>query len=142
MSRLNTKQSLFYNGTEHVINYIENISKWSIETQKNYFKALVAFISSSSIKREIYQKELGKLIGIAQEQRDKNEKSISQIEHWINYDEIVKKYDKLRNNGVSLELVVSSFYCGIYFAPYWIMELENLKIQNIDKSKDNYIDFA
>ena len=36
---------------------------------------------------------------------------------------------------------MSSFYVGIYFAPYRFMELENLKSQHFDKNTDNYIDF-
>ena len=141
MKQLNTQNPLFFTDTTNVLNYIKIASGWSIETQKNYLKAVISYIPPLNNNYTIYNTELKLLIDIAQNERDKNLKSDTQREHWIEYDEILKKYNELEKNGISLELVICSFYVGIYFAPYRMLELEHLKIQNVDKDKDNYIDF-
>jgi len=141
MKQLNTQNPLFFTDTTYVLNYIKNISGWSVETQKNYLKSIIAYIPPSNNNYTIYNTELKNLIDIAQNERDKNIKTNSQREQWLEYDEILQKYNELEKNGISLELVVCSFYVGIYFAPYRMLELEHLKIQNIDTDKDNYVDF-
>ena len=156
MKILDTNNRLFFFDTSNVLNYIKNVSNWSNETEKNYLKSIIAYIPQKNNSYTIYNTELLQLINIAQNQRDKNEKTKKQTAKWIDYKEILKRYDELFKNGIqnargvlssktiqniSYELVVSSFYVGVYFAPYRVMELQHLKIQNINKNVDNYIDF-
>ena len=83
---------------------------------------------------------------MAQDNRDTNELSKAQVDKWINYSNITEKIAKFnedfKNTGIiSDSLLLSYFYGGIYFAPYRLEELSNLKMfsPNIDVNKDNYI---
>ena len=139
---LDTKNRLFFIDTSNVLNYIKNVSGWSVETKKNYLKCVIAYIPPSiATNYNIYNRELLELINVAQKQRDKNEKTTKQTDKWIDYKDVLERYDQIRQNGLSYDLVVCSFYAGVYFAPYRVMELEHLKIQDINKNVDNFIDF-
>ena len=140
--RMKTTNPLFYNDTKNVLDYIENVSGWAKETQKNYLKALVAFIPDGVATKKIYQAALMRIGGETQEIRDKNEMSFNQSEKWVSYDLLLKRYYELKSKGLSKDFIVASFYSGVYFAPYRVKELLYLKWKNCDTKTDNYIDFA
>ena len=78
MKLLDTQNPLFFTDTTNVLNYIKNLSGWSVETKKNYLKSIIAYIPPSNHNYTIYNTELKELIDIAQNQRDKNLKSDAQ----------------------------------------------------------------
>ena len=146
MKRMDTLDPLFVRDSKKVINFIIG-SDWKVETQKNFFKAIIATIPDTESYKQDYKTELLRLIKIAQDARDTNELSTAQEGKWINYSGIIEKIAKLnedfKNTGIiSDALLLSYFYGGTYFAPYRLEELSNLKIYtpDIDTNKDNYFD--
>ena len=143
--KLGETSNIFYNNSKPVLSYINNELK-SNETKKNYLKALVALIPSNNPVRSIYQNELMRIGSIQQAVRDTNEKSQVQADNWKNYSEVVDKYTNLyklnmKNNLITPELIVGSFYSGLLFAPWRVKELLFLKWRNYDPKTENYIDF-
>lgn len=143
--RINDPSTLFYNNSKLIIAWINTELK-SNENKKNYLKALVAVIPVENLVRKIYQAELARLGELQQGIRDKQEKTHKQEENWIDYGEVITKYNELysiydKNKKVSVDLIVASFYSGIYFATWRVKELLYLKFRNYDKDKENYIDF-
>ena len=146
MKRMDTNNPLFLKDTKKVINFIIR-SDWRPETQKNFFKAIIATIPDTEPYKQDYRTELLRLIGITQDSRDSNGLSKAQEGKWINYSDILTKTAKFQEDFTSTgiisdSLLLSYFYSGKYFAPYRIEEISNLKMftTDIDVNKDNYIE--
>ena len=142
----------FYVQTDVVIKYIRHDSRRALETQKNYFKALLAYISDREMEfKTVYRKELNELCRLAEIQRDKNELSPNETKKWIDHDTVLQLVENQLRQQVLLdqhyteEYVVSLFYSGLYFAPYRLLELTELKMDVansefiLDMDADNYV---
>lgn len=145
-TRYGSNNPFWFNEPLKVIEFIKNYQQTnekgslSTETQKNYYKALIAVIPEGKSK-EIYRTELMRLDNIAKSARDSNEMSLNQCEKWVDYSVLLQSFNDLKNQPLSTELVVASFYSGVYFAPWRVMELQHLKVRNYNPETDNYIDF-
>lgn len=137
--RLDDSSPLFYKKTKDVLHHILNSGLYALETQKNYLKALIAFVPDGN-EKELYRSTLMDLGAKAQAIRDTNVKSSAQIENWVDYDSILKEFRKLKEEGVSKQLVIACFYAGVFFAPWRIQECIELKINNYNAETDNYLD--
>ena len=113
----------------------------SLESRKNYLKAIIAVLQPEEKERGVYQDELNRIGGIVQAQVDENVLTARQLHRWVPYDQVKSRYEAMVASGkVTPELIASSFFCGIYFAPWRCMELMHLKFRRWDAEKDNYID--
>lgn len=137
--RLDDDSPLFYKKTKEVLNHILNSGIYALETQKNYLKALIAFIPDGN-EKELYRSTLMDLGAKAQAIRDTNVKSAAQEENWVDYSNILKEFYKLKEEGVSKPLVIACFYAGVFFAPWRAQECIELKIHNYNADTDNYLD--
>ncbi len=143
----------WYNEANKVIEFIKNYKQetdtktgmpLAVNTQKNYYKALIS-ITEPNIQ-QIYRNELNRLDLIYKAVTEQNEMSLKQREKWVEYPIILHNFNKLREQFIQTKIVtkeflVSCFYAGVYFAPYRVMELLQMKMKNFNPIIDNYIDF-
>jgi hypothetical protein len=141
MERLDTDNPLFYRNTGEVIDYITNKSELALNTQLNYFKALIFLIPKEEAAYNEYHEVMMNKIKEAEDQRGENMKSAIQTKKWRTYEEILTIHNNLKKTAPkSREFIISCFYSGVYFPPWRLLELTELKIANYDEKIDNYID--
>ena len=138
--KLNTIHPMFYKETEKVILTIST-DEIPFETQKNYYKALIAYVPYYCPTKTIYKSQLMESGKNAQDIVDKNELLPRYLEKWTDYKTLVERYKIVEEQGITKEFIVASFYCGVLFAPWRNLELIHLKFRNPNIEMDNYIDF-
>jgi integrase len=131
-------ESDFYKDTDKVIGFIDN-SILALETQRNYYKALVYLTPEDDTASNIYKQKILSNLEETKKIIAKNKLTPAQIKTWIDYEDVLKIHNALPK--YSFEYMISLFYCGIYFPPWRIQELALLKTDNYNPEIDNYIDF-
>lgn len=139
----------WFNNEEHIINLLKDKPA---STRKTTYAALVAI----SKENEKYKKAMMSDSKIYQDFVEKQIKTKTQDENWKSYDEIQKIYDNYFKKVKPLltskepldnkdfknlqDFIILSLTCGIWFAPRRSMDWCEMKIKNIDKTHDNYIE--
>jgi integrase len=133
----------FWCDAQKVIEHLTTAYK-SIETRKNYLKAIISTLNPVEKVRNLYSDELMKIGNEIQKHYDDNLLSQHQLEKWVSYDKVLDIYKQLEQSNTITSLpsyIIANFYAGKYFAPYRSMELINLKYKDYNPETDNYIDW-
>lgn len=136
----NTEKVLEYLETKPIASFRANLSALINLTENPIYKALLMK------KTKEYEDEKGK-----NEMNEKQqEQSISQDEILTKYKELetsaknlYKKKDKITRDDKQLiqNYIIMSLMSGIHMPPRRLLDFTEMKINNIDKAKDNWIDF-
>jgi integrase len=137
------------NETEKVLEYLQTKP---ISTYRTTLSALVALTEN-----DIYKEMLLKKNKEYNEEKDKNEMnekqkeaSVSQEEIDVKYIELAeiarklyKKKDKItRDDKQEIQNhIIMALMSGVFMPPRRLLDFTEMKIKNIDKEKDNWIDF-
>jgi integrase len=137
------------NKTEKVLEYLQTKP---ISTYRTTLSALVALTEN-----DIYKEMLLKKNKEYNEEKDKNEMnekqkeaSVSQEEIDVKYIELAeiarklyKKKDKItRDDKQEIQNhIIMALMSGVFMPPRRLLDFTEMKIKNIDKEKDNWIDF-
>jgi len=129
-----------------VINYLKNLPS---NKRKTILSALVV-ITDNKEYRELMLDDIKEY----NKEEAKQTKTQTQIDNWVNKDDINSLTSNLRHNASILykkdkltnadyqdiqNYIIISLYNGEYIPPRRSKDYVNFKIKNIDKSKDNYI---
>lgn len=126
-------------------------------TRRSYLAALVVLLNNGE-ETEIYRKQMLKDIKTHQEEEDEQRKTRRQEENWIDYEDVKKIWNDMYNELKPIlkkktpieinaekrrklnDFMLFTVASGIYFPPQRSKEWSDMKINNVDKEKDNYID--
>lgn len=131
----------FYNDSKRVIQYLSSQRGFKEETIKQYLKSIIYVLKKNNITGDLlhtYQVLLQHYNLAISKTNDKQQKSQTQEENWIEHDKALQISEELANSGENY--IISLFYSGQFFAP-WRLELRELKQKDFDTSDDNYIDW-
>lgn len=96
----------FLKDTEAVMQKIE---KYSMNTKKSYFITIVSYLKDKKIPKKVSKFYLGKMDELNKTFRDNSgEKTETQKENWIGWDEVMEHYKKL--NPASLEHLLLALF--------------------------------
>lgn len=113
----------------------------------------VLAVASTKKAIEAYQKVMGEMANKVKEVEQKQEKSDKQEANWESWNDVMKRYDEVKEDALPLfkksswtpaqmkqlqNYVVLSCYCLI--PPRRIADYTGFKIRDIDKEQDNYYD--
>lgn len=133
----------WFDNQDEIIDLLKNV-----ENRKRILAALIGLTKHNDKYKELMYKDID-LYDIEQNKQKKTDK---QKENWLNYDSIMKIYNDLKikysgllnkrklNNDSYQNLqnyIIASLY--ILNDPRRLKDYTELKIKNIDKTKDNYI---
>lgn len=137
------------------INVLKFLENYKPTTRKTILSALISITD----KNDYYKKVMTNDISTDKGNIELNMKSEQQQKNWVLYDQIRKVYDKLKkqvnfildnlleNEELTMKeylifqnLIIVSLVTGILIPPRRSMDWTEMKIKNIDKSIDNYID--
>lgn len=120
---------------------------------KTYLSALVVLCGDNVPD---YRKKMNELIKIHEEDVDKLEMTEKQMKANIGSDEIEQIYNKIKDRAEFLyknkshfnmmdlqeiqDYIILSLMSGLYIVPRRAMDWTEMKIQNVDKNTDNWID--
>ena len=153
------------NNVDDVINNIDVINKhveninW--KTRKTIYSALIALwdVKKKNLKQyKLYnglKKHMINDINTYNEENEKNEKNEKQSENWFSWEEIINMYhtfyndnikqfenkDKYNRHEFNLYTLYTLLWCLILIPPLRSLNYSELKIKDVNKDKDNYIDF-
>lgn len=142
-----TQQSLmpieWYNDNENtktILDYIlKNIS--NINTRKTILTAFY-ILTMNVIYKDSFLIDCSKV----KENDMKNEMNEKQKMNWVEYSDIVKLHETIKNknnnsNTYSNDFLILSLVGGIYIPPRRLLDWTELKHKNFNVNTDNYIDF-
>ena len=137
------------------VNILKFLESYKPTTRKTILSALISITD----KNDLYKKVMMNDILTDKKNIELNIKSDQQNKNWISYEEIIKLFNKLKkkvyfildnlydNEELTLkeylifqDLIIVSLVTGIYLPPRRSLDFTEMKIKNIDKLKDNYID--
>ena len=137
------------------VNILKFLESYKPTTRKTILSALISITD----KNDLYKKVMMNDILTDKKNIELNIKSDQQNKNWISYEEIIKVFNKLKkkvyfildnlydNEELTLkeylifqDLIIVSLVTGIYLPPRRSLDFTEMKIKNIDKLKDNYID--
>jgi integrase len=136
--------------TEKVIDYIKT------KPLSSYKTILAALYVLTDI--EIYRELMMDKIKEYKDDKDKNEMNEKQKKEYMTQEEILTKYKELEEVAKKLykkrkdkrtdedkqkiqEYIIMALMSGIFMQPRRLLDFTEIKINNIDKEKDNWIDF-
>lgn len=139
----------WYNNDSKIL---PDITERPLTTQKTILSALIAMCP----KNNEYKNKLLQSGSKYQSWIDKQEKSEKQEDNWMPYEEVVKIYNEAYANIKPIlshkgeisqpdfmrfqDFVILALCCGIWFPPRRSADWVNVKLLNVDKSTDNYIE--
>jgi integrase len=135
----------WFDNQDEIINILKN---------KNNRKRILAALMAITDNNDKYKKLMYDDLKIYNEEQDKQLKTDKQKENWIEYDKIIEIYNQLKLNYGHLlkenyllsqnddyQLLQNYIIASLYILnePRRLLDYVELKIKNIDKTKDNYI---
>ena len=141
MHGLHTTQHDFYKNIKKVLAYLDE-REFKLETKKNYIKSIIYILKESADDQfiDLYRAEYDKINTAVIELASHQEKSESNTKGWMTFVE-QKKISKDLSHTLSTDYIITLFYSGLFFAPWRLQELYELKIRNFIPNEGNYIDF-
>ncbi len=137
------------NNTEKVLEFLETKP---IASYRSNLSALIN-ITENALYKELLMDKTKEY----EDEKGKNEMNEKQKEQSISQDEIMIKYKELETASKKLykkkdtmtkadkqsiqNYIIMSLMSGIYMPPRRLLDFTEMKINNIDKAKDNWIDF-
>lgn len=139
----------WFDNQEHIIKLLDDKAP---STRKTTFAALIALVKDN----EKYRKAMLSDCKVYQNFIQTQKKTITQSDNWKSQDEVKEIYDSYFKKVKPLlstkekldakdfknlqDFIVLSLTCGIYFPPRRSMDWCELKIKNIDKKNENYLE--
>lgn len=136
--------------TKKVIDYIKTKP---LSSYKTILAALYVLTEN-----EVYRELMLDKIKEYKDDKDKNEMNEKQKKEYMTQDAILAKYKELEERAIKLykkrkdkrtdedkqkiqDYIIMALMSGIFMQPRRLLDFTELKINNIDKEKDNWIDF-
>jgi hypothetical protein len=136
-----------FDDSKKVLNFLKDLEP---NKRKTLLSALVVITDDSD-----YRKLMMEDVSDYNKQINKQEKSDTQQENWVDTNDVKLIYDNLKRNADLLykkgnhspselqqiqNFILLALMSGIFIAPRRSLDYCEFKIRNIDKEKDNYLD--
>lgn len=138
-----TDPSFFERNQKQIIDFLNTIP---LNSKKMALSALVVLTDGD----KIYKEEMHSSLGKSKEIDVKQEKSQSQKDNWIEWEDVMEVYSKLqkkaeaniKSKDYDLELLSDYILLSMFvlLPPRRAMDYSTMKIRNYDVKNDNYID--
>ena len=131
---------------------LDDIKDRPLTTQKTILSALIAMYPSNETYKSLLMRIGEKYQGWVNTQ----EMTETQASNWKSYDEVKRIYNEMYENIKPIlnhkgeisqpdfmrlqDFVILALCCGVWIPPRRSSDWINMKVLNVDKSKDNYID--
>jgi integrase len=152
MKKLDTEDnSVFHSKPETVISHLSSVEP---KNRKTSLAAIIVFIEKSGSKATMkkYRDLMIDDVNTARKAEDKQEKTETQKDNWIPYDDImvlynsmeedIKPFLKKKPTSPALMQRIQDFVilsCMILIPPRRLMDWTEMKLRNINEDEDNYM---